>query len=333
MPFDRLRRREFITLLGGAAVVWPLTARAQDRVRRIGMLSSYAEADSEVQVWKGVFISRLRELGWVVGRNIQIEYRWSAGDLTVMQTFAKELVASQLDAIVASNTPPTAALLCETHTIPIVFATVTDPIGSGFVKSVARPGGNATGFFALDSAMGGKWLEMLREIAPQLTRAALIFNPETATYAHYFSDPFEIAARASAVQPIRVAVRDSDELKVAVNALAGEGNVGLVAMPDTFTTRHRDLIIALAAVHRLPAIYPFRFMAVSGGLLSYGADETEGYRNTASYVDRILRGEKASELPVQLPAKLQLVINFKTAKALGIEMPTTLIARADEVIE
>jgi putative tryptophan/tyrosine transport system substrate-binding protein len=329
-----MRRREFISALGGAAA-WPLTARAQQpaRMRRIGMLSSYAERDTAVQVWKEAFVSRLQELGWIIGQNIEIAYRWSAGDLALMQTFAKELVALQPDAIVASNTPPTAALLRETHTVPIVFATVTDPIGSGFVKTIARPGGNATGFFALDSAMGSKWVELLKEVAPSVSRAALIFNPDTAPYSHYFSDPFEAAARAAGVQPILAAMHSESDLESAITATAREGNGGLIAMPDTFTTRYRNQIIALAAANSLPAIYPFRFMALDGGLLSYGADETEGYRNTATYIDRILQGEKPGDLPVQLPTKLQLVINMKTAKTLGIKIPQTLLATADEVIE
>jgi len=329
-----MRRREFITLAGSAAIAWPLAARTQQpaRMRRIGMLSSYAERDTPVQVWKEAFVSRLQELGWINGQNIEIAYRWSAGDLALMQTFAKELVALQPDAIVASNTPPTAALLRETHTIPIVFATVTDPIGSGFVKTIARPGGNATGFFALDSAMGSKWVELLKEVAPSVSRAALIFNPDTAPYSHYFSDPFEAAARAAGVHPILAAVHSESDLESAITATAREGNGGLVAMPDTFTTRYRNQIIALAEANSLPAIYPFRFMALDGGLLSYGADETEGYRNTATYIDRILRGEKPGDLPVQLPTKLQLVINMKAAKTLGIKIPQTLLATADEVI-
>jgi putative tryptophan/tyrosine transport system substrate-binding protein len=312
--------------------MWPLAARAEQS-RRIGMLSSYAERDPPVQVWKKAFVSRLQELGWIIGKNIEIAYRWSAGDLALMQTYAKELVALQPDAIVASNTPPTAALLRETHTIPIVFATVTDPVGSGFVKTIARPGGNVTGFFALDLAMGGKWVELLKEIAPSVARAALIFNPDTAPYSHYFADPFEAAARTAGVQPILAAVHDESDLESAITATARQGNGGLIAMPDTFTTYYRDQIIALAAANRLPAIYPFRFMALDGGLVSYGADETEGYRDTATYIDRILRGEKPSDLPVQVPTKLQLVINMKTAKTLGIKVPQTLLATADELIE
>lgn len=331
-----MRRRNFCKGIIGSAIAWPLAARAQQSthaMRRIGMLSSYVESDPPVHEWKAAFVSRLGELGWIVGQNIEITYRWSAGDLALMQTYAKELVALQLDAIVASNTPTTGALLRETHTIPIVFATVTDPIGSGFVKTVARPGGNATGFFALDSAMGGKWVQLLKDVAPSVTRAALIFNPDTATYSHYFSDPFEAAARTAGVRPILTALHSESELKSAIAATVAEGNAGLIAMPDTFTTRYRGQIIALAAANGLPAIYPFRFMALDGGLLSYGADETEGYRNTATYIDRVLRGEKPSDLPVQLPTKLQLVINIKTAKTLGIKIPQTLLATADEVIE
>lgn len=331
-----MRRREFISLLAsGAIALWSLPTWGQqsERVRHIGMLSSYAESDAAVQEWKEAFVSRLREAGWVIGRNIEIDYRWSAGDLAQMQKYAKELVASRPDVLVASNTPPTAALLRETRTIPIVFATVTDPVGSGFVTTIARPGGNATGFFALDSAMGGKWVEMLKEVAPSVARAALIFNPDTAPFSHYFSDPFEAAARAIGVEPILAATHDQKELKAAIAAVAREGRGGLIAMPDTFTTGNRVQIITLAAQNGLPAIYPFKFMATDGGLLSYGADETEGYRNTATYVDRILRGQRPNDLPVQLPTKLQLVINLKTAKALGLSIPQGLLTSADEVIE
>lgn len=331
-----MRRREFISLLAsGAIALWSLPTWGQqsERVRHIGMLSSYAESDAAVREWKEAFVSQLRDAGWIIGRNIEIDYRWSAGDLALMQKYAKELVALQPDVLVASNTPPTAALLRETHTIPIVFATVTDPVGSGFVATIARPGGNATGFFALDSAMGGKWVEMLKEIAPSAARAALIFNPDTAPFSHYFSDPFEAAARAIGVEPILAATHDQNELKAAIAAVARKGRGGLIAMPDTFTTGNRVQIITLAAQNGLPAIYPFKFMATDGGLLSYGADETEGYRNTATYVDRILRGQRPNDLPVQLPTKLQLVINLKTAKALGLSIPQGLLTSADEVIE
>lgn len=331
-----MRRREFISLLAsGAIALWSLPTWGQqsERVRHIGMLSSYAESDAAVREWKEAFVSQLRDAGWIIGRNIEIDYRWSAGDLALMQKYAKELVALQPDVLVASNTPPTAALLRETRTIPIVFATVTDPVGSGFVATIARPGGNATGFFALDSAMGGKWVEMLKEIAPSAARAALIFNPDTAPFSHYFSDPFEAAARAIGVEPILAATHDQNELKAAIAAVARKGRGGLIAMPDTFTTGNRVQIITLAAQNGLPAIYPFKFMATDGGLLSYGADETEGYRNTATYVDRILRGQRPNDLPVQLPTKLQLVINLKTAKALGLSIPQGLLTSADEVIE
>jgi putative tryptophan/tyrosine transport system substrate-binding protein len=332
-----MRRRDFISLLAGgvAATASPITLHAQQaaHMRRVGMLSSYAERDPQVRRWTDAFVSRLQQLGWTAGKNLQIDYRWSSGDLTVMQAYAKELIALQPDAIVASNTPPTAALLRETRTIPIVFVTATDPIGSGFVRTIARPRGNATGFFALDSAMGGKWLEILKQIAPSVTRVALIFDPDTAPYSHYFSDPFEAAAKAASVEPVLASVHDLSELNAAVASVAKGANGGLVAMPDTFTTRYRDQIIALAAANKLPAIYPFGFMAESGGLLSYGADETEGYRNAAIYVDRILRGQKPSDLPVQLPTKLEMIINLQTAKALGLTIPQTLLVTADEVIQ
>jgi ABC-type uncharacterized transport system substrate-binding protein len=336
MQFDRIRRREFITLLGSAAVAWPLTARGQqpDRVRLIGVLMAYAEGDLEARARVATIREELRKLGWAEGRNIRIETRWALpDDAESIRRYAKELVALQPDIIVSNNTPTTAALLEQTRTIPIVFAIVADPVGSGFVESFSRPSGNVTGFATIEGTLGGKWLELLKEIAPRVARVAMLFNPATATYAEYYLNSFKSAGLSLAVDAIAVPVRDGSEFESVVAAQAREPNSGLIMMPDTFMNIHRVEITSLAARHRLPSVYPFRFFAEVGGLLSYGVDQAENFRRAATYVDRILKGEKPSELPVQAPVKFELVINLKTAKALGIEVPATLLARADEVIE
>jgi putative ABC transport system substrate-binding protein len=250
-----------------------------------------------------------------------------------MRRFAKELVALQPDLILSSTTPTTSALLQQTHTIPIVFAIVADPIGSGFVANFARPGGTVTGFIFTEPTMAGKWLELLKEIAPRITRAAMLFNPTSATYAEYWLKPFKAAAPSFAVEAIAAPVRDRSELETVIAAQAREPNGGLIVMPDSFTDAHRVEITSLAARYRLPAVYPFRFFAEVGGLLSYGVDRTDNFRRAAAYVDRILKGEKPAELPVQAPTKYELVINLKTAKALGLEIPPKLLALADQVIE
>jgi putative ABC transport system substrate-binding protein len=328
-------RREFIVTLGSAVFAWPLAARAQtERMRRIGVLMSYAESDSDAQAWYAAFREGLQKLGWTEGHNTQIDTRWATpDDAESMRRFAKELVALQPDLLLSSTTPTTSALLQQTRTIPIVFAIVADPIGSGFVANFARPGGNVTGFIFTEPTMAGKWLELLKEIAPRITRAAMLFNPTSATYAEYWLKPFKAAAPSFAVEAIAAPVRDRSELETVIAAQAREPNGSLIAMPDSFTDAHRVEITSLAARYRLPAVYPFRFFAEVGGLLSYGVDRTDNFRRAAAYVDRILKGEKPAELPVQAPTKYELVINLKTAKALGLEIPPKLLALADQVIE
>jgi ABC-type uncharacterized transport system substrate-binding protein len=329
-------RREFIFTLGGVAAAWPLTSHAQqpNRVRRIGVLMSYAESDSDAQAWYAAFREGLQKLGWTEGHNTQIDTRWATpDDAESMRRFAKELVALQPDLLLSSTTPTTSALLQQTRTIPIVFAIVADPIGSGFVASFARPGGNVTGFTFTEPTMAGKWLELLKQIAPRVVRVAMLFNPVSATYAEYWLNPFKAAAPSFAVEAIAAPVRNGSELESIIAAQAREPNGGLIAMPDSFTDAHRVEITSLAARYRLPAIYPFRFFAEVGGLLSYGVDRTDNFRRAAKYVDRILKGEKPAEIPVQAPINFELVVNLKTAKALGLEVPLHLQQLADEIIE
>jgi putative tryptophan/tyrosine transport system substrate-binding protein len=331
-----MKRREFITLVGGTVIAWPLAARAQqpERMRRIGVMMGYAKGDREGQVRIAAFLEGLQKLGWAEGRNIRIDYRWAApDDAKSLQRFAKELVAVQPELIFSSNTPSTASLLQQTRTVPIIFALVADPVGSGFVASLPRPGGNVTGFMALEPTMTGKWLELLKEIAPRLVRVALLFNPATATYADNFLKHFKAAAASFGVAAIAAPVHDPSELESVIAGQARELNGGLIVIADPFLTVHRVEIISLAAHYRLPAVYPFRFFAELGGLLSYGHDVVDNFRRAAVYVDRVLRGAKPSELPVQAPDKFELVINLKTAKALGLDVPLNLQQRADEVIE
>jgi putative ABC transport system substrate-binding protein len=327
-------RRELITLLGGAAAAWPLVAHAQppDRVRRIGMLMPIAESDPEAQAFIAAFRQELQHVGWTEGRNIQIDIR-SGRDAESRQRSAKELVTLQPDLILSQSTPNTAALLQQTHNIPIVFVQVTDPVGSGFVASIPRPGGNVTGFITMEQTMAGKWLELLKEIAPRVNRFAFLFNPTTATYSEYFLKPFEAAAAALAVQGIVAPVRGASELEPLIAAQADVPDSGLIVMPDPFMVDHRVQVTSLAARYRLPVVAAWRFYPELGALLSYGNDVTDSFRRAATYVDRILKGAKPSELPVQAPVKFELVINLKTAKALGLAVPPALLARADEVIE
>ncbi|SEE01613.1 putative ABC transport system substrate-binding protein [Rhizobiales bacterium GAS188] len=328
-----MRRRDLITLLGGA-VAWPLAARAQaDRMRRIGVLMGYAESDREGQANIAAFQGGLQKLGWTEGRNIRIDARWAAADADLMQRFAKELVALQPDLILAQNTPTTAVMLQQTRTIPIVFANVSDPVGSGFVTSRARPGGNVTGFIDMEGSIAGKWLELLKEVAPRIARVAFLFNPVTAPFAEYYLTPFKAAAASLAVEAIAAPVRDTFELESVVAAHAGEPNSGLIVMPEAFMNVHRAEVTSLAAHYRLPAVYPRRFFAELGGLLSYGNDQSDNFRRAATYVDRILHSAKPNELPIQTPVEFELVINLKTAKALDLDVPPSLLARADEVIE
>ena len=330
-----MKRRAFIGLLGGAAA-WPLAARAQqlERMRRVGVLMGYAESDRDAQAWYMAFREGLQKLGWTEGRNTQIDTRWTTpDDAESMRRSAMELVALQPDLLLSSTTPTTTALLQQTHTIPIVFAIVADPIGSGFVANLARPGGNVTGFIFTEPTMAGKWLELLKEIAPRITRAAMLFNPTLATYAEYWLKPLKAAAPSLTMEAIAAPVRDRSELETVIGAQAREPNGGLIVMPDSFTDTHRVEITSLAARYRLPAIYPFRFFAEVGGLLSYGVDRTDNFRRAATYVDRILKGEKPSELPVQAPFKFELVVNLKTARTMGLDVPLHLQQLADEIIE
>jgi putative ABC transport system substrate-binding protein len=303
-------------------------------MRRIGVLMAYAESDREGHADVAAFREGLQKLGWMEGRNVRIDTRWARPrDAEARQRFAKELVALQPDLILSYGTPATATLLQQTRTIPIIFVGVSDPVGSGFVASFPRPGGNVTGFIPMEPTMAGKWLELLKEIAPRVVRAVLLFNPATAPYAEYYLNPFKAAAASFGVQAIAAPVRDASEFETAIAAQASAPNGGMIVMPDTFMNAHRVEITSLAARYRLPAVYPFRFFAELGGLLSYGHDRRDNFRRAAAYADRILRGEKPSELPVQAPVKFELVINLKTAKSLGLTVPPTLLAHADEVIE
>ena len=330
-----MRRREVMAVLAGALAFWPRLGAAQpaERVRVIGVLIGLAETDPEISARRAVFEQGLRDLGWVEGRNIQTHYRF-ADETDRIEVLAKELVSLQPDVIVASSGLVVFALLRETRTTPIVFVTTADPVGDGFVASLARPGRNATGFTNNLSSMGGKWLELLKEIAPRVERVAIMFNPGTApSGGSYFLPPLEAAAASIAVKSLAMLVRSAAEIEPALEALGREPGGGLIVMPDNFTSVHRGLIVAQAAKHRVPAMYPFRQFATEGGLMSYGADLLDLYRRVPSYVDRILQGAKPADLPVQAPAKIDLVINLKTAKALGLTVPRLLIARANEVIE
>jgi len=329
-----VRRREFITLLGGGAVAWPVAARAQqsEQMRRIGVLMGLVASDPEAQSRVAAFENGLRELGWVKGRNLSIEYRW-AGDGSVLRDHAAELLAMGPDLILANSTPVTAAIWEQSGAVPIVFTQVTDPVGQGLVPNMAHPGGNLTGFTSFEFSIGTKWLEALKQTAPHVTRVALVFNPQSAPSADLFLRPVEAAAPSLSVVPIGAAVRDSDDVDRMFDALAREPDWGLMVLPDISMTNYRKAIIALAARHRVPAVYPFRYFAASGGLMSYGTDVAEVFWRAAAYVDRILKGERPGDLPVQAPTKYELVVNLKTAKALGLTVPPTLLALADEVIE
>ena len=336
MPFDQLKRRQFIALLGGAAATWPLAALAQqpERMRRIGVLMGWNERDREAQSNLAAFVQELGQLGWTDGRNMRIDYRWSNGDVNRMQIFAKELVGSAPDAILAHTTPVTAALQRETQTVPIVFVVVSDPVGDSFVAGLPRPGGNITGFIHTEGEFAGKLLELLTEIAPTVKRAAIMFNPDTAPgHGSYYLPSFETAARSFRLEATAAPVRNDAEIEAIVAALGRAEGGGLVAMPDGFTLVHRDPIILQAARNKVPAVYWNSIIARDGGLLSYGPDTGDIFRRAASYFDRILRGAKPAELSVQLPTKFQMAVNLKTAKALGLAIPEAFLLRADEVIE
>jgi putative ABC transport system substrate-binding protein len=326
-----VKRRDFIILLGGAAA-WPLGVQAQqrERMRRVGVLMNLASDDAEEQARLAAFHQGLQQLGWTVGRNVQIDYRWAAGDAGRFHRYAEELLALAPDVMLASATPSVQALQQATHSVPIVFAQVTDPVGAGLVASLARPGGNITGFTPMEFGFGAKWLELLKEIAPRVTRVAVLRD---LTIGPAQLSAIQAVAPSFGVELSAVGVRDADEIERAVAAFARSSNAGMIVTASTWGAVHRDLITMLAARHRLPAVYSFRYYATRGGLISYGANTIDIYGHAASYVDRILKGEKPADLPVQAPTKYELVINLKTAKALGLTVPDTLLARADEVIE
>ena len=330
-----MQRRNFIRLLGGAAVAWPLAARAQqsDRVRRIGVLVAATADDGDYQARIAAFQQGLQQLGWSDGRNVHIDTRWATTKPDDIRRHAAELAALAPDVILAgTGTATVAPLLQATRTVPIVFAVVIDPVGAGFVDSLARPGGNATGFTVFEYGMSGKWLELLKQIAPAVTRAAVFRDPTIASGIWQFA-AVQAVAPSLGVDLSAVDVRDAGEIERAVTAFARSSNDGLIVTASALATRHRDLIIALAARLRLPAVYPYRFFVTIGGLISYGPDFVDQYRQAAGYVDRILKGEKPAELPVQAATKYELAINLKTAKALGLTVPPAVLARAGEVIE
>ncbi len=326
-------RRRFISALGGAAVAWPLAARAQrtERVRHIGVLMSLAADDSEAQVRLAAFVQGLQELGWTLGRNVRIDFRWAGGDADRYRRYATELVALAPEVILAAGLA-VGPLQLETRTVPIVFVQATDPIAGGYVATLARPGGNATGFTQFEFGMSGKWLELLKQIAPSVTRAAILRDPTTPAGSGQFG-AIQAVAPSLGVEVSPVDIRDTGEIERAVTAFARGSSSGLVVLSSSLAVNHRELIIALAAKHKLPTVYPFRLYVAGGGLISYGPNQIDEYRLAAGYVDRILKGEKPADLPVQAPTKYELVINLKTAKALGLDVPAQLLARADEVIE
>jgi putative tryptophan/tyrosine transport system substrate-binding protein len=331
-----MRRREFITLLGGVAATWPMAARAQpgDRLRRVAVLMGYAESDPEAKGFLAGFMQRLAELGWIDGGNLRTDVRWAPGNVDRMRTFAKELVELQPDVILANSTPVTAALQRETRTIPIVFAVASDPVGSGFAASLARPGGNITGFSIAEATLPGKWMDLLTEITPGLKRAAMMFNPNTAPYvSSYYLPSFEAAAQSHKVAPITARVHSDAEIETTITSLGREPGGGLLIMPDNFMEIHRAQIILLAARNNVPAVYQLPVNVRDGGLLSYGADIADIFRRAASHVDLVLRGAMPSELPVQMPTKYIMAVNAKAATALGLTVPASLLARADEVVE
>ena len=328
-----IARRKFVVALGGAAA-WPLAARAQQpqRMRRIGVLMPLTADDAIAQSRNAAFLQGLQQLGWAVGQNVEIEYRWSGGTDEVTRRHAAELVALAPEVIVASGSAATGPLLQLTRTVPIVFAIVPDPVGAGFVDSLARPGGNATGFISFEYGIGAKWVELIKQIAPGVTRAAVLRDPAITGGIGQWG-AIQTAAPLLGLEVVPLNVRDAAEIERTVTAFAGSPNGGLIVTASGLASIHRNLIVALAAHHKLPAIYFERFFVTAGGLISYGPDLLDQYRRAAGYVDRVLKGEKPADLPVQAPTKYAMAINLKTAKALGLDVPTTVLARADEVIE
>jgi putative ABC transport system substrate-binding protein len=329
-----MRRREFIKLTAGAAVAWPLAVRAQqpERMRRIGVLMNFPADDSVGQARLAAFLQGLQEAGWTDGRNVRIDYRWGTSDADSARRYTAELVALVPDVILANASPAVAASQQTTRTVPIVFVGVVDPVGAGFVESLSQPGGNTTGFTVYEYGISGKWLELLKEIAPRVTRAAILRDPMVASGSGQLG-AIQSVAPLLGVELHPVGVRDAGEIERVITAFARVPNGGLIIVAAPSVAVHRDLIVALAARHKLPAVYPFRLFVTGGGLISYGPDLIDQYRRAAGYVDRILKGEKPADLPVQQPTKYELVINLKTAKALGLEIPSSVLARADEVIE
>jgi putative tryptophan/tyrosine transport system substrate-binding protein len=331
-----MKRREFLGVFGGAAAAFPLVARAQQpgRMKGIGVLMGQPAADPAAEAFFSVFTQAIHKVGWTAGSTVQMDVRWTAAEVDRIRMLAKELVALRPDVILSHGTAVTAALQKETQTIPIVFVIVSDPVGSGFVASLPRPGGNITGFINLEAQLGGKWLELLTEIAPRIKRAAMIFNPDTAAgRGAYYGPSFEAAALSLKVEPISSPVHNDAEIETVVTSLGREPGGGLVVMPDNFTINHRAPLVLMAARNNVPAVYWYSAYAREGGLLSYGVDNADIFRRSASYVDRILRGAKPAELPVQVPTKYETLVNLKTAKELGLIVPPSLLVAADEVIE
>ena len=328
-----MRRREFITLVGSAAATWPIAARAQhpSQIRRIGVLMSGLEFDAQQGVQ--ALLQGLQDLGWEPGTNLQVDIRYGDGNGERIAAVAKELVAAQPEVLEIETTPATAAVLKETQTIPVVFTVVSDPVGAGFVQSLSHPGGNATGFINIESSVGGKWLQLLKDVMPQVMRATVLFNPAVAPQADYYRRTIEAAAPSLAITTRMALVSDMVAMEKEIVATAQDRRAGLIIGPDTFTFVHRVQIVALANGANVPAVYPFTPFAVAGGLISYGIDLVDLHRRAAAYIDRILKGAKPADLPVQLPTKFELAVNLKTAKTLGLTIPQTLLATADEVIE
>jgi putative tryptophan/tyrosine transport system substrate-binding protein len=328
-----MKRRDFITLVGGVAAAWPLKAQAQqpERMARIGVMLAFSASDPEAKPFVAALKKGLQDLGWIEGRNIEFDFRWPAADPDRIRAYATELVDTKPSAILVNSTAATAALQQKTLTVPVVFVNIADPIRSGFVASLAAPGGNITGFTNFETTMGAKWLELLRDVAPERMRAGLLFNPNT--HSGQYFHIIETTAPSLGMESSQLPVQDAAGIERAIASLGRDVNAGLIVLPDIFHFAHCDLIVALAAQHRLPAIYPFRLFVTAGGLISYGIDLTDLYLRAASYLDRILKGSKPADLPIQQPTKFELVINLKTAKALGLTVPPTLLARADEVIE
>jgi putative ABC transport system substrate-binding protein len=330
-----MRRREFISLLGGAAAIWPVAARAQqsERVRRIGIILPAAADDPEWQAWLGAFLQALAQLGWSIGHNVRIDTRWATTNAAEIRMHAAELASLAPDVILAAGTSTVGPMLQATRTVPVVFPNVGDPVGAGFVESLARPGGNGTGFLAFEYSLSGKWLELLKEVAPGVTRVAVLRDPATPSGVGQFSVIQAVAPSLRVEVNLINMRRDAGEIERAIAAFAGSPNGGLILTASALSALHHNLIVTLAARHKLPAVYAYRYIVTAGGLISYGADYTDQYRRAAGYVDRILKGEKPADMPVQAPTKYELAINLKTAKALGITVPRELLARADEVIE